>query len=109
MHLRKIGWLGTKTEKGKEMAELFGGVLGIPFHHRENGPWVFQLADGSKVEVFGSKSHNPHFTTRPVPRFLTDDVDAATEELRAVGIPIVFRTDPVGRRGRCGMGSLPGP
>ncbi|HET8526725.1 MAG TPA: hypothetical protein VFM81_08830 [Actinomycetota bacterium] len=71
------------------MAELFGRVLSIPVHHSENDFWVFQLADGSKVEVFGPKSHNPHFTTGPVPGFLIDDVEAATEELRAYGVPIV--------------------
>jgi len=38
----------------------------------------------------GPRSHNPHFTTGPVPGILVDDVDAATEELRAVDVPIVF-------------------
>ena len=89
MHLRKIGWLGTRTERSKEMANLFGGVLSIPFHHGEEDFWVFQLPDGSKVEVFGPHSDNPHFTTGPVPGFLVDDVHAAAEELRAASIPIV--------------------
>ena len=89
MHLHKIGWVGTRTDKPEEMAELFGSVLGIPFSHREEAFWVFQLPDGSKVEVFGPGSENRHFTTGPVPGFLVDDVDAATEELRSAGIPIV--------------------
>jgi hypothetical protein len=89
MHLRKIGWLGTRTDKAQEMADLFGRVLGIPFSHGEEDFWVFQLPDGSKVEVFGPHSDNPHFTTGPVPGFLVDDVDAARLELRSAGIEIV--------------------
>jgi len=90
MNLRKIGWLGTRTDEPQLMADLFGKVLGIRLSHRSADDfWVFQLPDGSKVEVFGPQSHNPHFTTGPVPGFLVDNVDAATEELRAAGIPIV--------------------
>jgi hypothetical protein len=69
------------------MAEL-GRVLGIRFSHRDEGFWVFQSPDGSKVEVFGPLSDNAHFTTGPVPGLLVDDVEAATEELRSAGIPI---------------------
>ncbi len=89
MRLRKIGWLGTRTDRAERMADLFGRVLSIPFSHGEEDFWVFQLPDGAKVEVFGPKSDNPHFTTGPVPGFLVEDVDAATEELRAAGVPIV--------------------
>jgi catechol 2,3-dioxygenase-like lactoylglutathione lyase family enzyme len=89
MNLRKIGWLGTRTDQPELMADLFGKVLGIRFSHRSADDWVFQLPDGSKVEVFGPRSDNPHFTTGPVPGFLVDNVEAATEELRAAGIPIV--------------------
>jgi catechol 2,3-dioxygenase-like lactoylglutathione lyase family enzyme len=89
MQLQKIAWLGTRTGQPEAMAELFGRVLGIRFSHQDNGFWVFQLPDGSKVEVFGPHSDNPHFTTGPVPGFLVDDVDAATEELLSAGIPIV--------------------
>lgn len=49
------------------MADLFGEVLRIPFSHGEKDLWVFQLPDGSKVEVFGSHSDNPHFATGPYP------------------------------------------
>jgi hypothetical protein len=66
------------------MADLFGRVMDIPLHHGDGDLWVFQLPDGGKVEIFGPQSDNPHFTTGPVPGFLVDDVDAATEELRSV-------------------------
>ena len=89
MELKKIGWLGTRTSAAEEMVDLFGKVLGMPFHHRDERFWVFQLPDGSKIEVFGPGSGNEHFTTGPVPGFLVDDVDAATVELRSAGVPIV--------------------
>jgi catechol 2,3-dioxygenase-like lactoylglutathione lyase family enzyme len=89
MQLTKIGWLGTRTSAAEAMVDLFGRVLQIPFHHRDEGFWVFQLPDGSKIEVFGLGSNNEHFTTGPVPGFLVDDVDAATAELRSAGVPIV--------------------
>src|SRR5687767_2862766 len=90
MNLRKIGWLGTRTNQPELMVQLFGKILGIRLSHQSADDfWVFQLPDGSKVEVFGPRSHNPHFTTGPVPGFLVDDVYAAAEELRAAGVRIV--------------------
>jgi catechol 2,3-dioxygenase-like lactoylglutathione lyase family enzyme len=89
MELLKIGWLGTRTGKAAEMADLLQTVLGLRLVHTDLDMWVFQLPDGSKVEVFGPRSHNEHFTTGPVPGFLVDDLASATEELRSAGVPIV--------------------
>jgi catechol 2,3-dioxygenase-like lactoylglutathione lyase family enzyme len=89
MELLKIGWLGTRTGHAAEMADLLQTVLGLRLVHRDLDMWVFQLPDGSKVEVFGPTSHNEHFTTGPVPGFLVDDLASATEELRAAGVSIV--------------------
>jgi catechol 2,3-dioxygenase-like lactoylglutathione lyase family enzyme len=50
--LRKIGWVGTRTENPEAAADFFGRVLGLRFSHSGDGVWVFQLPDGSKVEVF---------------------------------------------------------
>jgi catechol 2,3-dioxygenase-like lactoylglutathione lyase family enzyme len=88
MELRKIGWVGTRTENPEATADFFGRVLGLRFSHSGDGVWVFQLPDASKVEVFGP-SENQHFTTGPVVEFLTGDVAVATEELLAAGVPIV--------------------
>jgi catechol 2,3-dioxygenase-like lactoylglutathione lyase family enzyme len=89
MRVRKIGWLGTRTDAPELAADLFGRILGIQFSHGGHGFWVFQLPDGSKVEVFGPDGDNPHFNTGPVPGFHVDDVGAATEELRSARIPIL--------------------
>jgi len=86
--LLKIGWVETRTENPEATADFFERVLGLRFSHGGEGVWVFQLPDGSKVEVFGP-SENEHFTTGPVVEFVIDDVAAATQELRAAGVPIV--------------------
>lgn len=70
------------------MAEFFEGILDLRLDHVGDDVWVFQLPDGSKVEVFGP-SHNTHFTTGPVVEFVVADVAAATAELQANGVPIV--------------------
>jgi catechol 2,3-dioxygenase-like lactoylglutathione lyase family enzyme len=88
MNLLKIGWAGTRTEHAQEMVDFIERVLGLEFYRRDGEAWKYELPDGSKVEVFGP-SENRHFTTGPVVEFLTDDVAAVTEELRAAGVPIV--------------------
>jgi catechol 2,3-dioxygenase-like lactoylglutathione lyase family enzyme len=89
MRVRTIAWVGTRTDDPEAMVDLLREVLGIPLDHGDGGMWALRLPDGSKVEVFGPDSDNAHFTTGPVPGFLVDDVDAATEELRSAGVPIV--------------------
>ena len=45
------------------------------------------------VEVFGPESEiNRHFSTGPVAGFLVDDIQAATAELRAAGVEILFES-----------------
>jgi catechol 2,3-dioxygenase-like lactoylglutathione lyase family enzyme len=51
VELRKIGWVGTRTENPEATADFFGGVLGLRFRNSDDGVWVFQLPGGSKVEV----------------------------------------------------------
>lgn len=88
MRLLKIGWAGTRTVNPGAMVDFLQRVLGLGLLHTGQDMWVFQLPDGSKVEVFGP-SQNEHFMTGPVVEFLVDDVASATEELRATGVPIL--------------------
>jgi hypothetical protein len=90
MRVTRIAWLGTRTDHGRAMADFLEQTLGLELLSSDDDDTVFRVADGSKVEVFGSSSrHNKHFATGPVVGFLVDDVTAATEELRVAGIPIV--------------------
>lgn len=85
----KIGFVGTRTDRPEAMAEFLERVLGLrPVHHGDD-MWAFELPDGGLAEVFGP-SLNEHLTTGPVPEFQVDDVEDATERLRAAGVEIVF-------------------
>ena len=90
MQVIKLAWVGTRTDAPDATVAFFRDVLGLPVDLEQPEFWMMKLPDGSKVEVFGSRSEmNQHFTTGPVAGFLVDDVLAATEELRAGGAEIV--------------------
>ena len=87
----KLAWVGTRTDRASETADFFEHVMGLRLISTDNDFWVFQMPDGSKVEVFGPGSpDNQHFTTGPVAGFLVDDFEAAIEELREAGTEIVW-------------------
>jgi catechol 2,3-dioxygenase-like lactoylglutathione lyase family enzyme len=96
--VRKIGFVGTRTDRPEAMAAFLETVLGLEPIHGDDDMWAFRLPDGSLAEVFGP-SLNSHLTTGPVPEFQVDDVEAATEELRGAGIEIVFGPERSGEAG----------
>jgi predicted enzyme related to lactoylglutathione lyase len=90
MKVHRIAWLGIRTDNGPAMAEFLEQTLDLELDHADHGVWVFNLPEGGKVEVFGSRSQaNRHFVTGPVAGFLVDDVRAAAEELQASGAAIL--------------------
>ncbi len=92
MEILKLAWVGTRTERPEPTVAFFRDVLGLRLDLQREEFWMLRLPDGSKVEVFGSRSPmNRHFTTGPVAGFLVDDVLAATEELESAGIEILLR------------------
>jgi catechol 2,3-dioxygenase-like lactoylglutathione lyase family enzyme len=98
MKVLKIGFVGTRTDMPEDMTEFFEQVLGLRPDKSDDETWAFRLPDGSLAEVFGP-SQNEHLTSGPVAEFLVEDVDAATEELRAAGVEIVSgpeRSDEAG-------------
>jgi catechol 2,3-dioxygenase-like lactoylglutathione lyase family enzyme len=91
MEIIKLGWVGVRTERAEPTVAFFRDVLGLRPESRQQGFWVFELPDGSKVEVFGPDSPiNRHFSTGPVAGFLVDDVRGATAELRSAGVEILL-------------------
>lgn len=73
MKVRKIAFVGTRTDQPEAMTDLFERVLGLEPTHAGGDMWAYRLPDGSIAEVFGP-SLNDHFTTGPVTEFLVDDV-----------------------------------
>jgi catechol 2,3-dioxygenase-like lactoylglutathione lyase family enzyme len=90
MDVRRIAWLGVRTEHADAMVVFLRDTLGMALEHAGDGQWVFSLPDGAKTEVFSSDSpHNVHFENAPVAGFYVDDVTQAAHELREAGVEIV--------------------
>ena len=95
MEVLRLGWCGTRTEHGPELAAFYRDVLHLPLVHHETGFWVFRLPDGTHVEVFAADFRGKeHFTTGPVVGFAVRDLPAAVDELRAAGVSLVGPTRP---------------
>ena len=75
-----LGWCGTRTARGSELAHFYEHVLGLRLVHREADFWVFELPDGRHAEIFGSSyPGREHFATGPVVGFAVRDLAAADQ------------------------------
>jgi predicted enzyme related to lactoylglutathione lyase len=89
VRVRKLGWLGTRTENVTETVDFLKNVLGVQMEKRGDDFWVGTLPGGGLVEVFGPDSpHNRHFTTGPVVGFVVDDIDGGAAQLRDAGVEV---------------------
>lgn len=90
-----LGWCGTCTIGGEELARFYETVLGLAQVHSEPGFWVFELPDGRHVEVFAPDyPGKAHFDTGPVVGFTVCDLPRAVEELRAAGVELLGEPRP---------------
>lgn len=90
MEITGLGWCGTRTERGAELARFYETRLGLESVHTEPGLWVFQLPEGRYVEVFGTDyPGRDHFQTGPVVGSAIRDLPAAVVELRRAGIELL--------------------
>ena len=103
MRVKAISWVGVRTDSYREMREFFAGVAGLPVDYESADFAVFRFPSGDKLEIFGPAASHPaeQFAHNQVmASLLVDDIDAATEELRAAGIELI------GERGEGGGGYL---
>ena len=92
MQVKRLAWLGTRTENFDETAAFFRDVLGIPMIFEEPGFAMLQLpgADRDFVEVFASDYPSAaHYSTGPVVGLLVDDIEEARSELDAAGVELI--------------------
>jgi catechol 2,3-dioxygenase-like lactoylglutathione lyase family enzyme len=92
VNVRRLCWIGTRTENFSEMKDFCGRVLGLPVVLDEPAAAMFQLPGGEHdyLEVGGlDDPYTAYITTGPVPGFLVDDIVEAREELETAGIEIV--------------------
>ena len=95
MRVRRLSFLGVKTDDFEAMTAFVRDVLGLEPGHRDEGWAVFQLASGDRdlVEVYRPGGYDerllPAAATGPTVAFGVDDLLAARDELVAAGIEIV--------------------
>jgi hypothetical protein len=66
MEITGLGWCGTRTAQGAELAAFYENVLGLQPAITEPGFWVFRLPNGRNVEVFALDCPGKeHFDTGP--------------------------------------------
>jgi catechol 2,3-dioxygenase-like lactoylglutathione lyase family enzyme len=107
MDITGLGWVGTRTEHGHDLAAFYEKVLGLTLTHSEPDFWVFTLPDGRNVEVFGPDYlGKEHFTTGPVGGFAVRDLPTAVEELRAAGVELLGEAGPTWRHFRAPDGNV---
>ena len=95
MQVKRLAWLGTRTEKFAETTVFFRDVLGIPVLHQETGFAMLQLpgADRDFVEILAPDNSNAAlYSTGPVVGLLVDDIEQARVELDAAGAELIGST-----------------
>jgi catechol 2,3-dioxygenase-like lactoylglutathione lyase family enzyme len=86
--IRVLGlvFAGSATDRRAEMAEFLRGTLGLtPVDDDGVEADLFELPDGSRFAVSGPGGMGE--TTRSI-GFLVDDLDAAVESLREIGVDV---------------------
>jgi catechol 2,3-dioxygenase-like lactoylglutathione lyase family enzyme len=95
MRVRRLAWLGTRTENFDETTAFFRDVLGIPMIYEESGFTMLQLPDADRdfVEIF-DRDHPSAvpYSTGPAIGLLVDDIEQARIELEAARIEILGPT-----------------
>jgi catechol 2,3-dioxygenase-like lactoylglutathione lyase family enzyme len=93
MKVRRLCWLGVRTEAFDETTAFFRDVLGLPMGYEESGFSMFALPDADRdfVEVFSAARQDlaTSYTTAPVVGLLVDDIVEAREELAAAGVELI--------------------
>ncbi len=98
MKVKRIGFIGTRTERVDEMTAFFRDVLGLPERLTQEDWTISQLPTGSFdfAEVYGADLRDerllPNDVRAPMITFVVDDVVAAREEVAAAGIEILGDT-----------------
>ena len=100
MKVRRLCWLGTRTEAFDETTAFFRDVLGLSLGYEESGFAMFSLPDADRdfVEVFSAARRDlaTSYTTAPVVGLLVDDIEEARAELAAAGVEVIDEIQSAG-------------
>ncbi len=96
MDVRRLGFLGTRTDDFAETTRFFRDVLGLATYYEEPDFVMLALpgAEHDYVEIIGPDAEGSEFqtatyTTGPVPSFVVGDLVAARVELDAAGVELL--------------------
>jgi len=96
MDVRRIGFIGTRTDHFSETTRFFRDVLGLAIYYERPDFAMLSLpgAEHDFVEIIGPDAAGSEFqaasyTTGPVPAFVVGDVVAARAELEAAGVELL--------------------
>ncbi len=95
MRIRRVCFVGVRTEDFDAMTGFVRDVLGLPSAHLDSGWGVFSLESGDRdfVEVYRPGQYDerllPAAANGPTVAFAVDDLLAARAELLAAGTEIV--------------------
>ena len=93
MKVRRLCWLGVRTDEFNELTAFFRDVLGLTLEHEESGFSMFSLPDADRdyVEVFSAarKDLATRYAAAPVVGLLVDDLVEARDELAAAGVELI--------------------
>ena len=98
MHVRRVSFVGMKTERFDAMTAFVRDVLGLAPGHRDDGWAVFQLDSGDRdlLEVYRPGAYDerllPAVAAGVTVAFAVDDLRAARDELLAAKVEIVADT-----------------
>lgn len=87
MKVLGVAWVGSRTERFREMTEFYENILGLRRWVTDEDFAAYRLPDGDIAELFGPRApDHDHFTTGPVVGFLVDDLAGAMREMQAAGV-----------------------
>src|SRR5438270_13724708 len=87
MRVKRLGWVGTRTENAADTVNFFKDVLGLDMEKAGDDFWVGHLPDRGVLELFGPASpYNQQFTTGPGVGSVVDNLDERSSGLRRSGV-----------------------
>ncbi len=85
-----VGFVGMRSARFAETADLFRDVIGARVSRRTADMVGFELSDGSILELYSpADDFHSFFTTGPVVGFRVDDFDATRARMLAAGVDFI--------------------
>ena len=91
MKVSGFSWVGLSTDDFDRSLRFFRDVMGLDVWVEGDRQAILKTTSGQQLEIFGSGNRD-ELMQAPVVGFEVDDLDAATEQLRAAGVELIGET-----------------